>query len=66
MSSFELKPLITVLSTDMVPSVQVSMPPSIFSTVVLPAPDGPTIMQNSPLAIEKLIWSMAFMTIWPI
>ena len=41
------------------PSSQRSIPPSIFSRVVLPAPDGPTMMQNSPLLTWKVMWSAA-------
>ena len=37
-------------SSQTLPSSQLSMPPRIFSRVVLPAPEGPTMMQNSPLS----------------
>ena len=35
------------------------MPPSMLSTVVFPAPEGPTMTQNSPFSTKKLTWSAA-------
>ena len=37
-----------------------------MSTVVLPAPEGPRITQNSPFSIVKLTWSAAAMRVSPI
>ena len=37
-------------SSQTLPSSQLSIPPRIFSRVVLPAPEGPTMIQNSPLS----------------
>ena len=42
------------------------MPPSIFSTVVLPAPEGPTMMANSPFSTVKSTPSTALMVTSPI
>ena len=36
-----------------VPDVHESMPPSMFSSVVLPAPEGPTTTTNSPRSHGK-------------
>ena len=42
------------------------MPPRMFSTVVLPAPEGPTMMTNSPLSMSKEMWSAAVIVTSPI
>ena len=41
------------------------LPPRMFSTVVFPAPLGPTITQNSPLSISKEILSAALIVTSP-
>ena len=65
MSVLDLSLLISVPSTTTEPEVSVSMPPRIFSTVVLPAPEGPTIITNCPLSISRLTPSQAFMALSP-
>ena len=52
-------------STVMVPLVQLSMPPKMFSTVVLPAPEGPTTTTNSPLSTVKEMSLTAVMVTSP-
>ena len=42
------------------------MPPSMLSTVVLPAPEGPTMMVNSPLSTVKSTPSTALIVTSPI
>lgn len=41
------------LKTSIFPDVGVSIPPSKFNRVVLPAPDGPRSVINSPYLIFK-------------
>ena len=41
------------------PSVGVSKPATILSSVVLPQPEGPNKEKNSPREISKLAWSTA-------
>ena len=48
--AFSEKRLTSRPSSQTWPSSQLSMPPRMFSKVVLPAPEGPTMMQNSPLS----------------
>src|SRR5262245_37005617 len=46
--------VMAVPSTSIVPRVGVSSPPSKFSSVVLPDPDGPMSARKSPLVISRL------------
>ena len=50
---------ISTPSTSTCPEVALSIPPRMFSTVVFPAPLGPTTTTNSTLLISKLMWSTA-------
>ena len=50
----------------MVPEVAESMPPSMFKSVVLPAPEGPTMTTNSPRSIVKLMSRTAATSTSPI
>ena len=45
--------LIGLVSKNISPFVGVSKPANIIKVVVLPDPDGPNIVTNSPLAISK-------------
>src|SRR5271154_873423 len=47
------------VAISIVPDVAVSRPARMRSSVVLPQPDGPTIMKNSPGSIATETWSMA-------
>ena len=66
MSCFSLKSLTRTPSTRISPEVTLSMPPSMFRTVVLPAPEGPTITQNSPFLMVKFTPFAAFIIFSPI
>ena len=47
------------------PFVVVSSPPSRFSSVLFPAPDGPSITTNSPLFIVRFMLFSAFIVWFP-
>ena len=47
------------------PAVTGVHPPRMFSTVVLPAPEGPTMTANCPFSISKEMSSTAVMVISP-
>ena len=43
----------------MVPDEQASIPPNMFKSVVLPAPEGPTTTTSSPRSMSKVMPSTA-------
>ena len=52
-------------SSSTLPEVSVSMPPRMLSSVVLPAPDAPTMTQISPFSISKVMSRRASMVTSP-